>query len=72
MDKRVGARFVHQGDDQLGELEDNLERLTLDIPNGDIDDLPMRYPRHTAKVLGHFSRLLRGVAQVIMCYHDHH
>ena len=39
-----------QGDDIIGELEDNLERLTLDIPDADIDDLPTRYQRSTAGV----------------------
>ena len=43
LDRRAGARFVPQGDDITEELEENLERLTLDIPDADIDDLPMRY-----------------------------
>ena len=43
LDKRAGACFVPQGDDITGELEENLERLTLDIPDVDIDDLPTRY-----------------------------
>ena len=30
LDKRVGAHFVPRGDDITGELEENLERLTLD------------------------------------------
>ena len=55
-----------------GELEENLERLTLDIPNASIDSLPLRYQRPTSGVLGRFSRLLRRVARVVMCYHEHH
>ena len=55
MDRRVGAQFVHRGDDHLTELEDNLDQLTLDIPNAAIDDIPMRYQRHTIGVPGHFS-----------------
>ena len=47
LDRRVGARFVPQGDDITGELEENLEWFTLDIPDADIDDLPMRYQRST-------------------------
>ena len=43
LDRWVGACFVPQGDDITGELEENLERLTLDIPNASIYDLPMRY-----------------------------
>ena len=52
MDRRVGARFVPQGDDIIGELEENLERLTLDILDASIDDLPLRYQRPTVGVPG--------------------
>ena len=72
LDRRAGARFVQRGDDPIGELEENLERLTLDIPDASIDDLLMRYQRHTTGVPGHFSCLLRRVVQAIICYHEHH
>ena len=72
MDRRAKARFVPQGDDVTRELEENLERLTLDIPDASIDDLPLRYQRPTMGVLGRFSRLLRRVSQAVMCYHEHH
>ena len=72
LDRRAGAPFVPQGDDITGELEENLERLTLDILYADIDDLPTRYQRSTVGVLGRFSRLLCRVAQAVMCYHEHH
>ena len=55
-----------------GEIEENLERFTLDILDASIDDLSLRYQRPTAGVPGRFSRLLRQVAQVVMCYHEHH
>ena len=45
LDRRAGDHFVSQGDDITRELEENLERLTLDIPDASIDDLPMRYQR---------------------------
>ena len=61
-----------QGDDITGELEDNLERLTLDILDADIDDLSTRYQRSMVGVLGRFIRILRRVARVVMCYHEHH
>ena len=61
-----------QGDDITGELEENLERLTLDILDASIDDLPLRYQRATVGVLGCFSRLLHRVAWEVMCYHKHH
>ena len=72
LNRQARARFVPQGDDITGELEENLERLTMDIPDADIDDLPTRYQRSTAGVPRRFSRLLRRVARVVMCYHEHH
>ena len=72
LDRQVGAHFVPQGNDVTGELEEKLERLTLDIPDTSIDDLPLRYQRPTAGVPSHFSRLLCIVSQVVMCYHEHH
>ena len=72
LDMRVGSCFVPLGDDITGDLKENLERLTLDILDADIDDLPMRYQRSTTGVLGRFSRLLHRVARAVMCYHEHH
>ena len=60
------------GDDITGELEENLQSLTLDIPDVSIDDLPLRYQRPTTGVAGWFSRLLSRVAWAVMCYHEHH
>ena len=59
LDRRAGAHFVPQGDNVIGELEENLERLTLDILDASIDDLPLRYQRPTVGVSNRFSRLLR-------------
>ena len=72
MDRRSRAHFVPQGDDVIGELEENLERLILDIPNASINCLPLRYQRATVGVPGRFSRLLHRVAWAVMCYHEHH
>ena len=72
MDRWAGACVVPQVDDITGELEENLESLTLDILDADIDDLPMRYHRSTTGVPGRFSRVLRRVARAVMCYHEHH
>ena len=72
LDRQAGAHFVPQGDDITRELEENLYRFTLDIPNADIGDLRTRYQRSTAGVLGRFSRLLHRVARAVMCYHEHH
>ena len=52
LDRRVEAHFVPQGDDITGDLENNLESLTLDIPDANIDDLPTRYQRSKVGVPG--------------------
>ena len=33
IDKRVSSRLVHHGDDAMNAIEENLNRLTLDIPD---------------------------------------
>ena len=43
LDRKFGACFVPWGDDITEELEENLEKLTLDIPYANIDELLMRY-----------------------------
>ena len=48
------------------------ERLTLDILDASIDDLLMRYQRHTSGVPGRFIHLLHRVVWDVMCYHEHH
>ena len=72
MDRRAGAHFVHRGDDELTELEENVDRLSLDILDAAIDDLPRRFQRHTMGVSGLFSHFLHRVARAIMYYHEHH
>ena len=72
LDRRSEAHFVPQGGDMIEELEENLERLTLDIPDASIYDLSLSYQMPTTGVPGRFSRLLHRVAQAMMCYHEHH
>ena len=72
IDRKAEARFVPRGDNITGELEENLERLTLDILDVDIDDILTRYQISTVGVPGRFRRLLRRVAQAVMFYHEHH
>ena len=52
LEKQARARFVPQGDDITEELEESLERFTLDIPDADIDDLLTRYQRSMVGVPG--------------------
>ena len=59
-------------DDELGDMNENLQRFSVGIPDVTTDDLPKHYQCHTTGVLGQFARLLCRVAQVVMCYHEQH
>ena len=73
--RRAGTRemvaYRSEADEDLGDLEENLQRMTVGIPYVTTDDLPRCYQSHTARVSRQFSRLFRRVAQAIMCYHEH-
>ena len=64
--RREGARemvaYRSKVDEELGDLEENLQCLTIGILDVTIDDLPRRYQRHTTGVSRRFSKLLHGVA----------
>ena len=56
----------------LAELESHLERLTVDIPETTIDDIPIRLQRYVFRVPGPFRRFLYRVARTVVSYRDHH
>ena len=56
----------------LAELEHDLERLTTDIPETTIDDIPIRLQHYVVGVSGPFRRLLCRVAHAVVSYRDHH
>ena len=56
----------------LTDLEHQLERLTLDIPETSIDDIPLRLQRYVIGVPGPFRRFLCRVARAVVSYRDHH
>ena len=56
----------------LAELEQDLERLTADIPETSIDDIPIRLQRYVVAVPGPFRRFLCRVAHAVVSYRDHH
>ena len=58
--------------DTLAELEHDLERLTADIPETSLDDVPIRLQRYVVAVLGPFRRFLCRVARAVVSYRDHH
>ena len=70
--RRVSTRdmMVYRSKDEedLGDLEENLQNLTLGIPDVATDMIPRHYQRHTVGVSEWFSRLLHRVAQAIICY----
>ena len=56
----------------FAELESHLERLTADIPETTIDDIPIRLQRYVVGVPGPFRRFLCRVARTMVLYRDHH
>ena len=75
-ERRQLATTTQAPTSQLGEilldLEHHLECLTLDIPETDIDDIPLRLQRYVIGVPGPFRRFLCRVARAVVSYHDHH
>ncbi|CAA3004317.1 Hypothetical predicted protein [Olea europaea subsp. europaea] len=56
----------------ISALQDQIEGLTLGIPDVRIDELPLMLQRHTTGVPRRWTRLLRMIAQAVTCYHEHH
>ena len=56
----------------LSALQDQVKGLTLGILDVRTDELPLRLQRHTTGVPSRWTRLLRMIAQVVTCYHQHH
>ena len=56
----------------LAEMESHLERLTGDMPETSIDDIPLRLQRYVIGVPGPFRRFLCKVARAVVSYRDHH
>ena len=54
------------------ELEGHLERLTGDILETTIDDIPRRLQHYVIGVPGPFRRFLCKVAWAVVSYRDHH
>ena len=56
----------------LTELEHDLQRLTADIPETTMDDIPIRLQRYVVAVPGPLRRFLRKVARAVVSYREHH
>ena len=70
----VGRAILRDLDvvETLSALQDQVEGLTLGIPDVRTDELPLRLQRHTTGVPSRWTRLLRMIAQELTCYHEHH
>ena len=64
--------YRFEAKEEIIDLEENLQHLTMGIPSMTTDDVPRHYQCHTVGVSRRFSRLLHRVAQAIACYHEHH
>jgi hypothetical protein len=53
-------------------IEQNLEGLTMDVPDASIDDISRCYQCHTVGVSASIGRLLRRVAWAVACYSEQH
>ena len=63
--------YRSEAEEELGDLEENLQQLTMDILDMITNEVPMHYQCHTTGVSRHFSSLLRRVSQAITSYHEH-
>ena len=74
VEEAVGRAILRNVDvaETLSALQDQVEGLTLGIPDVRTDELPLRLQRHTTGVPSRWTRLLHMIAQVVTCYHQHH
>ena len=70
----AGRVILHDLDvaETLTAVEEQVESLTLGIPDVRIDELPLQLQRHTTGVPRRWTRLLHMIAQAVTCYHEHH
>ena len=70
----VGRAILHGLDvaETLTAVQEQVESLTLGIPDVRIEELPLQLQRHTTSVPRRWTLLLRMIAQAVTCYHEHH
>ena len=70
----VGRAILHDLNvaETLSALQDQIEGLTLGIPDVRNDELPLMLQQHTTGMPRRWTRLLRMIAQAVTCYHEHH
>lgn len=69
-----GRVILHDLDvaETLAVVQEQVEGLTLGIPDVRIDELLLQLQRHTTGVPRQWTRLLPMIAQSVTCYHEHH
>ena len=60
--------YHSEAEEDIGDVEENLQCLTVGIPDIATDRVPRGYQHHTVGVSERFARLLRRVAHAIACY----
>ena len=60
--------YHSKAEEELRDLEEKLQHLTVGILDVAIERVPRRYQCHTVGVSEQFAKLLRRVAQAIACY----
>ena len=70
----AGRVILHDLDvaETLTAVQEQVESLTLGIPDVWIDELPLQLRRHTTGVPRRWTHLLCMIAQAVTCYHEHH
>ena len=58
--------YHSKAEDDIGDMEENLQHLTMGIPDVATDRVPRRYQSHTVGVFERFSRLLHRMYQAIV------
>jgi hypothetical protein len=53
-------------------VEQNLEGLTVDVPDIAIGEIPSCYQHHTMGMSESLSQFLRRVARSVVCYRERH
>jgi hypothetical protein len=68
--ERGGVAGVAAAD--IEAIEQNLEGLTMHVPDATMDDIPRYYQRHTMGVSASIGRILHRVARALACYIEKH
>ena len=60
--------YRSEDEEELGDLEENLQHLTVGILDVATERVPRRYHHHTVGISEWFAKIIYRVAQAIACY----